>query len=74
MAELGKEGGLQRAAAQMDAGFSSTGFILLRNHNVDPVVTDAAFDAAKRFFALDATTKEEMDGYTLMADIMRKVS
>ncbi len=74
MAELGEDGGLQRLAGQMDAGFSSTGFITLRDHNVDPVVMDAAFDAAKRFFALDSATKEDMEGYTLMADIMRKVS
>ena len=73
MGELGQPGGLARLAAQLDAGLSSTGFITLRNHGVDPVVVDAAFSAAKSFFALDAAAKEQMAGYTLMADIMRKV-
>ena len=44
----------------------------LRNHGVDPAVVQAAFDAARRFFALDPATKQRMEGYTRMEEMMRE--
>ncbi|MBL8305537.1 MAG: isopenicillin N synthase family oxygenase [Rubrivivax sp.] len=45
------------AAARIDAALRDTGFYAVTGHGVPQAVTDAAFDASHRFFALAEATK-----------------
>ena len=47
-----------RAAAAIDAACRAHGFFYVVGHGVDAAVIDAAFDASKRFFALDEAVKQ----------------
>ena len=47
-----------RRAAQLDQICCETGFVVLTGHGVDRSVIDAQWDVVRRFFALDADTKQ----------------
>lgn len=48
-------------AARLGASFRETGFAVIEDHPVDPVIIDRALASAKAFFALPAETKAKYD-------------
>jgi isopenicillin N synthase-like dioxygenase len=72
----GSEAGRREVPRAIREAAESIGFLYLVNHGISQAVTDAAFDAGRKFFALPLEAKQEIKireqrGYQAFRDVQR---